>query len=54
MTEQQKQEFEMRTRPVIKWLNDNCHPHVMVVIDPTSAVLSEGTIAYTTEDFLHD
>lgn len=44
MTEQQRQEFEAVTRPVIEWLNANCHPHVTVVIEPTSAVLSEGTI----------
>jgi hypothetical protein len=55
MTEQQHQEFEAVTRPVIEWLNANCcHPHVTVMIEPTSAVLSEGTIAYTTNDYLCD
>ena len=44
MTEQQRQEFEAVTRPVIEWLNVNCHPHVTVVIEPTKAELSEGTI----------
>ena len=54
MTEQQRKEFEAITRPVIAWLNANCHPHVTVVIETTSAVLSEGTIAYTTNDYLRD
>lgn len=54
MTEEQQQEFERVTRPVIKWLNDNCNPHVAVIIDPVSAVLHEAEIAYTTEDYLHD
>lgn len=54
MTEQQLQEFEAITRPVIEWLNANCHPHVTVTIDPTRAVLSEGTFAYTTLDYLRD
>ena len=54
MTEQQRQEFEAVTRPVIEWLNANCHPHVTVVIEPTRAELSEGTIAYTTNDYLRD
>lgn len=49
-----RKEFETITRPVIEWLNANCHPHVMVVIEPTSAVLSEGTIAFTTNDYLRD
>lgn len=52
MTEQQRQEFEAVTRPVIEWMNANCHPHVTVVIEPTSAVLSEGIVAYTTNDYL--
>lgn len=54
MTEQQRKEFEAVTRPVIEWLNANIHPHVTVVISPTSAELSEGTIAYTTYDYLRD
>lgn len=47
-------EFEAITRPVIEFINQNYHPHVTVVIDPTSAVLSEGSIAYTTNDYLRD
>ena len=54
MTEEQKQEFEAVTRPVIEWLNANCHPHVSVLIDATSAGLYEGEIAYTTHDYLQD
>ena len=54
MTEEQQQEFEAITRPVIEWLNANCHPHVSVAIDPTRAVLSEGMVAYTTLDYLRD
>ena len=54
MTEEQKQQFEAVTRPVIEWLNANCHPHVAVVIEPTSAVLYEGEVAYTTQDYLRD
>ena len=54
MTEEQGKEFEAITRPVIAWLNNNCHPHVPVLIDPTSAVLYEGTIGYTTEAYTKD
>ena len=54
ITEQQRKEFEDVTRPVIEWLNANCHPHVSAVIEPTSAVLYEGEIAYTTHDYLRD
>ena len=54
MTNEQQQEFEAITRPVIEWLNANCHPHVTVLIEPTGAMLSEGIIAYTTHDYPRD
>ena len=50
MDDKKREEFESVTRPVIEWLNANYHPHVAVVIEPTSAVLYEGEIAYTTHD----
>jgi len=53
-TEGQTAEFEAVTRPVIQFLNDNCHPHVTVVISTTTAELSEGVAAYMTEDYLKD
>ena len=54
LNEQQRKEFEEVTRPVMKWLNDNCHPHVSVVVAPTSAELSEGVVAVRTNDYIHD
>lgn len=47
-------EFKALCDPLIKWLNDNFHPHVSVYITPTSAELSSGETAYTTEAFLLD
>ena len=47
-------EFETITRPVIEWLNKNCHPHTVIIIEPTAAALYEGTRAYTTNDYLVD
>lgn len=35
-------EFEQVVRPVIKWLNENMHPHVTVIVTPTNAELLEG------------
>ncbi|MHB1328007.1 MAG: hypothetical protein ACYC2K_07380 [Gemmatimonadales bacterium] len=54
LNEQQRREFEAVTRPVIEWLNKNCHPHVSVVIDITSAELSEGVAAVRTNDYIRD
>lgn len=53
-TEQQKKDFEAVTRPVIEWLNKNCHPHVTVVVEPTRAELFEGAICVGTMDYVRD
>lgn len=57
-TEEQKakqQEFTELARPLMKWLCDNYHPHVIVTVTPTSAELSEG-IMHTGQilDYVHD
>ena len=52
--EQERKEFESVVRPVIEWLNAHWHPHVTVVITPTSAELSVGEIAYSTTEFIRD
>ena len=54
MNDEKRKEFEAVTRPVIEWLCNNCHPHVAVIIEPTSAVLYEGQIAHNTYDFVKD
>lgn len=38
-------EFEEITRPVLKFLCENYHPHVSVIITPTTAVLYEGELS---------
>ena len=53
-TEEQRAEFEKLTRPIIKWLNDNCHPHCSIHIDTGRAELVEGVCAYSTEDYWPD
>ena len=54
LNEKQKREFEAVSRPLIKWLNDNCHPHVSVIIDSSHAELLEGAVAFRTEDYWKD
>lgn len=54
LTDQQRKEFEAVTRPVIEWLNANCHPHVTAVVDPVSAELLEGVCAFRTTDYVRD
>lgn len=45
MTDEQRKEFEELTRPVMKWLNDNSHPHHAVIITNTDAMLLEGQLS---------
>jgi len=54
LTEEQRKEFEELSRPLIKWMNDNMHPHAHIVLDNTRAELSEGICAFGTEDYLKD
>lgn len=42
MTNQEIEAFEAVTRPVMKWLNDNVHPHHTVIITPVNAELLAG------------
>jgi hypothetical protein len=53
-TDQQRSEFEKITRPAIKWLNDNCNPHMSIEIDSDHAELKSGEICFHTEEYLKD
>ena len=50
-----KNKFEELAKPILKYLCENYHPHVTVIITPTSAELLEGlnTIGYV-DDFIRD
>lgn len=43
LTDKQRIEFEEASRPLLKFLCDNCHPHVSVIVTPTNAELLEGS-----------
>ncbi len=44
-TDEQRKQFENAAKPLIKWLCENCSPHVTVVITPTNAELLEGQMS---------
>jgi hypothetical protein len=54
LTKKQQHEFAKAARPLIKFLNDNCHPYVCVVVDVDSAQIFEGVARFVTEDYLRD
>lgn len=47
MQDNEKALAELReaAAPLLKFLNDNFHPHVTVIVTPTSVELSEGIMA---------
>ena len=55
LSEAQITEFEALARPMLKFLNDNFHPHVTVEITPTTAQLFEGVCGIgEVMDYVHD
>jgi hypothetical protein len=50
----EQQAFAVAAQPLIKWLNENAHPHVKVLVTPTSAELLEGVAVHRTEQFVKD
>ena len=54
MNEEQRQEFKELTDPLIKYLNDNHHPHMKIIIDPSSAEIVEGVNCHRTEEHWRD
>ena len=56
MTQSNKQlaEFERVTRPVIKYMAENHHPHTKLIVTATGAELVEGVMNFPTTDYLVD
>lgn len=47
-------EFAEATKPLIKFIADNFHPHVTVIVDGSSAEMLEGICSFRTEEFIKD
>lgn len=52
--ENKKALFEQVTKPLIKYLAENHHPHVVVVVDSTHAELFEGKMIISTDEYIVD
>jgi len=51
LSEGERDEFETLAIPIIKWLNDHCHPHTTVIIDCRHVELLEGVMARSHDEF---
>jgi len=54
LTKQQIEEFETASKPLIKWLNDNCHPHVTAIVTPSSTEILESSAYVLNDEFFKD
>jgi hypothetical protein len=54
LTDEQREALYNLGKPIIKWLNDNTHPHTKVIITTDSFELLEGIIGRQTDEFIKD
>lgn len=54
LTEKQRLELGEAARPLIKWLCENCHPHVTAIVGPGRVELMEGVSSIPIEDYILD
>ena len=54
LNEKQRAELLESSKPLIKWLNDNCHPHCTAIVGPGDVELLESVGRQTTEEFIKD
>mgnify|MGYP001572394591 CR=1 FL=1 len=55
MTQEENQKaFEEIVRPVMKWLAENQHPHVKIIIESNVAEMVEGCNVISTNEYLVD
>jgi hypothetical protein len=54
LTQEQTQQMLEAAKPLIKWLNENTHPHCFAQVDHTRVELVEGIATSITTEFLKD
>jgi hypothetical protein len=52
ITEKQREEMLEAAKPLIKWMNENCHPHCKAIVDQNTIELTEGIATNRTDEFL--
>lgn len=54
LTKEQQADMLEQAKPLIQWLNENCHPECELRVDHTTVTLMEGVATNRTEEFLKD
>jgi hypothetical protein len=53
-TREQLDELDKAAEPLIKFLNDNCHPHTAAIVNPDSVEIVEAVCYLTNNKFIKD
>lgn len=54
LTKEQIKELEEASKPLMKFLAENFHPHVKVIVDSTDAEFLEASCRVKTLEFIKD
>lgn len=54
ITKEQREGMLEAAKPLMKWLNDNCHPHCKAIVEQANIELLEGLASHGTMEFVKD
>lgn len=54
LKEEQTNEMVELAKPLVKWMNDNLHPHTVIIIETNGVQLLEGIIGHPITEFIVD
>jgi len=54
LTKEQIEELEIVSKPLMKFLSDNFHPHVKVIVESNSAEILEASATVKCDEFIKD
>lgn len=54
ITAKQRSDMLEAAKPLINWMNQNCHPHCIVQVEQTTVELLEGVSSAHTYEFQRD
>lgn len=54
LTKEQVEQFKEAAKPLVKFLNDNFHPHVTIIVECGGAEILESSALVKIEEFIKD
>ena len=54
LTKEQTEQLQEASKPLVKFLCENFHPHVYVIVEPGGAEFVEGLARVKIEEFIKD